>query len=103
MEISEINDFKKAFKDTFESLSFERQSAIKKWFDIYTIESLIRRTKSDAQGIIDYADKKGYGYGEIGYYLNEAVDDFAEDTPELKREYDNLLNAYFEFLTDNEI
>lgn len=95
-----IKELKKDFEDKFNSLSEDRQKEILKFYGVYSVFSLMNRAKDEAQSNIDFADRKGYGYGEMGYHLNEDVEDFAEDVPELKYEYSNLLNGYFELLIE---
>jgi len=95
-----INNAKENFINKFNSLSDDRKADILAYNDIRQIDTLFREIKADAQSIIDYADRKCYGYGEVGYNLNELVKDFTEETPELEKEYKRLLNAYFNHLIE---
>ncbi len=95
-----LTQCKESFVKAFEALPVKRQKAILKWFDIGSINRLMSDIKEEAESNIEYADRHGYGYGEMGYYLNEAKKDFAEDTPELESVYDDLLEAYYDYLCE---
>lgn len=95
-----LKEEKVLFEESFNSLPQERQEEILKYYSIGGVNSLMAKAKREAQGVMDYADKKGYGYGEVGYHLDEEITEFAEETPELKSNYNSLLNAYFDVLTE---
>lgn len=98
-----INDYKEELAKKFFDLPMERQQEIAKFYERTQPglpRYLIIRAKEEAQSVIDYADRKGYGYGEVGYNINEEIKDFAEDTPELEKEYKHLINAYFDLLVE---
>ena len=95
-----MEEYKKDFEEKFNSLPEERKSEILTFYDFRSPVQFIRLAKEKAQDIIDYADKKGYGYGEVGYNINEDIKDFAEDAPELEKEYKRLINGYFDLLVE---
>ena len=99
--MDDIKDYKEKFKRDFEKLTQERQKEILNFYSIATIDTIIRKAKSDAESVIRYADRYDYGYGEVGFNLKEAVKDFAEDVLELEKQYSRLVNVYFDFLTES--
>ncbi len=99
-----IKESKNEFSMSFKALPEQRQADIIAYYDKSTAESaineIIRCAKYRAEAIMQYADNRGYGYGEVGYNLNEEINDFIEEVPELKRQYKRLLYAYFDFITE---
>lgn len=99
-----INECKDNLIAKFYTLPETRQGEIQEFYGCLsgdtTTRTIIKDAKMNADSVIEYADRKGYGYGEVGFNLNEAVKDFAEDVPELEKEYKRLLRAYFEFLIE---
>lgn len=96
-----MDEYKKDFEDKFNSLPEGRRLEIASFHSTSGfVRYAIRLAKEEAQRVIDYADRRGYGYGEVGYNLNEEVKDFAKDVPELEREYKHLLNGYFDLLVE---
>lgn len=99
-----INELKESLIGKYNSLTDERKKELREYFDkshdVSVQNEIIRDTKENAQDVIDYADRQGYGYGEVGYNLNEIVKDFAEDVPELEKEYKRLQSAYFNLLIE---
>lgn len=100
-----IKEYKKELIDAYEALPDERRAEIVKFYDrggdTGAIMAMTEHARSGAQGVIHYADYKGYGYGEVGFNINEDIKEFAEDVPELEREYKHLINAYFSFYTES--
>lgn len=67
-------------------------------------ESLARRlyadAKESAEGAKDIADRKCYGYGEVGYYIEEDAKEVQEECAELYKPFKRLAHAYFDIITD---
>lgn len=103
--MEEIRELKIELEKAFLALPEKRKTELKEFYSNSSDQAFIagigRDTKEDAQNVIDYADRHCYGYGEVGYNLDECVKDFAENVPELQREYERLLYAYFDFLTES--
>lgn len=95
-----MNETKQEFHKAFNALPKERQNEIFAFFGLSSSMGFQLKAKREAERVIDYADRKGYGYGEVGYNLNEEVNDFAEEVPELKRQYKSLLYGYFDMLVE---
>lgn len=95
-----MNETKQQFHKAFNALPEERQKEILRFYGFSSSTPFQYKAKSEAERVIDYADRKGYGYGEVGYNLNEEVNDFAEEVPELKRQYKSLLYGYFDMLVE---
>jgi hypothetical protein len=95
-----MNITKQKFLDAFKALPEDRRKEVGVYYSTSSGMGIVVKAKEDAQRVIDYADRRGYGYGEVGYNLDEAVKDFAEECPELEKEYDALVFGYFDLLTE---
>lgn len=99
-----ITQYKNELVQAYMMLSESRRQELKDFYsnstDMAFTSSIFRDAKESAQSVINFADRRGYGYGEVGYNLNENVAEFAEDVPELEKQYKRLQRAYFEFLTE---
>jgi len=99
-----INKNKQALINAYKQMPEDRRKTLRDWFstthDVIVQNKIIRDAKKDAEDIIDYADRQDYGYGEVYFNLNEQVAEFAEDIPELEKEYKRMVYAYFELLTE---
>lgn len=69
-----------------------------------TAEALARQlyadAKESAEQAKDIADRRGYGYGEVGYYIAEDAKELGEEAPTLEKPFKRLANAYFDIITD---
>lgn len=98
-----MDEQKQDLVDAFNKLPTDRQGEICEFYETkpqWIGQTLARLAKAEAQSAIDYADRHDYGYGEVGYNINESVKDFAEDVPELENEYKHLVRDYFNLLVE---
>lgn len=99
-----IKEYKKELTEAYKALPEAKRADMLVYYSLHSddgvIRTIIAEAKNDAESIMDYADRQGYGYGEVHYNLNERVDSFAEELPELKKQYKRLQQAYFNFVTE---
>lgn len=93
---------KEEFKKQFKSLSQEQQKKILSWYEIYSVDSLVRMAKEFATEQIRYADQKDYGYGEMGFYFKELREEMEEEyfLKPIAKEYAKLAEFYFDKLVE---
>jgi hypothetical protein len=96
-----IKELKADFETAYNSLSEARKAEIETFYDTkIPVIHMLNDCKSEAQSLYDWADRKGYGIGEIGYNINEHANTFGEDVPELQKIYKRLLTAYIDFIDE---
>lgn len=104
--MEDIKNYKEDLIQACMGLEKSRQEDAMAYYDRSSIESvailLVSDARREAESVKRYADNRGYGYGEVGYNLNERVDDLAEEFPELKEYFSRLIHAYFSFFTEAE-
>ena len=95
------NELTTAYTALPENVREDLREFYSKSHDVLVIGEITRNARKDAEDVMHYADRRGYGYGEVRFNLNEAVEYFAEDVPQLEKQYKRLLHAYFEFLIES--
>lgn len=96
-----IEQYKEELHAAYAKLSRERMTDLEVYYDTkYVAPRMIRDARASAQDVIDYADRHDYGYGEVGYNLNEDLKDFSEEVPELEKQWERIQHAYFNYLVE---
>lgn len=98
--MEDIEYRKLGFQKAFEALPVKMKKKVLTYFDCKSIYYLVGNAKAIAKGVMEYADSKGYGYGECYFYLNEETAESMESFPELFKPYKMLVHAYYEFLIE---
>jgi len=95
-----LQDVKQDFEKYFNALPDAEKKELVDYYGCYTLNGMYRNIKEKAQRVIDYADRQGYGYGEVYYNLNEYAKEAEEEFAGIERPYKNLIHAYFELLVE---
>jgi len=98
--MEEVKTQKAIFERAFNALPEDRREEIKTFYSVGGAMGLIIKARHEALQLADYADYKGYGIGEMGYFINERASEFGEDVPELKSQYRALVSAYLDFTSE---
>ncbi len=93
-----INEYKKYLDEAVGSLEQQERDELFEYYNISGIFGLYRVSKDIATSTKRYADNRGYGQGECGYYFscNSENEHIFEDFPKVAKYIYGLAECYFD-------